>query len=103
VYSLERANGVRGHGAQGQAGAAYAYGWRLAAAGIGHRATLALVDALHRICWESADRGSGGSPASVRYSNPLLAVYKATREVSLLREQERTRLAIGRARAQNAY
>jgi len=72
---------------------AYAYGQRLSQEGIGHGAMLALVDVLHHVCWESAD------PTSVQYGNPLLAGYMAGREAELLREQERTRLALERARA----
>jgi hypothetical protein len=78
---------------QPHAEVAYAYGLRLAQEGIGHGAMLALVDVLHHVCWESAD------PTSVQYGNPLLAGYMAGREADLLREQERTRLALDRARA----
>jgi hypothetical protein len=88
---------------QEHADIAYTYGQALADEGISHQAILALIDALHRICWESAHRSTSESPVSVRYGNPLLAGYMAGREASLLREQERTRLALDRARAQNAY
>jgi hypothetical protein len=89
--------------AQEHADIAYTYGQTLAGEGISHQAILALIDALHRICWESAHRSTSGSPVSVRYGNPLLAGYMAEREASLLREQERTRLALERARAHDAY
>ena len=84
---------------QKHAEVAYAYGQRLAKEGIGHGAILALIDVLHRVCWESADATADGLPASVQYCNPLLAGYMAGREADLLREQERTRLALDRARA----
>jgi hypothetical protein len=81
--------------------AAYAFGQRLADEGIGHRTILALIDVLHNACWESADATASRSPTSIRYSNPLLAGYMARREAYLLQEQERTRLALERARTQN--
>jgi hypothetical protein len=53
------------------------------------------------VCWESIDPDVNRLPVSVRYSNPLLAGYMAGREAYLLQEQERTRLALERARAQD--
>jgi hypothetical protein len=60
---------------------------------------LALIDVLHHVCWRSYDSTADGAPVSVQYCNPLLAGYMAGREADLLREQERTRLALERARA----
>jgi hypothetical protein len=77
----------------------YAYGQRLADEGIGHRTILALIEVLHRASWEHAEVGTD-LPASVQCSSHLLAGYMAGREAYLLQEQERTRLALERARTQ---
>jgi hypothetical protein len=79
---------------------AYTYGQRLAGEGVGHRAMLALIEVLHRASWAGADLGGEDLPASVQCSSHLLAGYMAGREAYLLQEQERTRLALDRARAQ---
>ena len=81
--------------------AAYTFGQYLADAGVGHRTLLALMDVFHHTCWESAATTTGRSPASVRYGTPLLAGYMARREAYLLQEQERTRLALERARTRD--
>ena len=78
----------------------YLYGQRLASEGIGHRTMLALIEVLHRASWEQADVGREDLPASVQCSSQLLAGYMAGREAYLLQEQERTRMALDRARTQ---
>jgi hypothetical protein len=80
----------------------YTYGRHLAQEGLGHDGILALIDVLHRACWESAGATASGLPASAQYCHPLLAGYMAGREAHLLQEQERTRLALERARTQAA-
>jgi hypothetical protein len=78
----------------------FEYGQRLASEGVGHRTMLALVEVLHRASWAQADVGGEDLPASVQCSSQLLAGYMAGREAYLLQEQERTRMALDRARTQ---
>jgi hypothetical protein len=78
----------------------FEYGQRLASEGVGHRTMLALIEVLHRASWELADIGGADLPASVQCSSQLLAGYMAGREAYLLQEQERTRMALDRARTQ---
>jgi hypothetical protein len=89
--------------AQDCAAPIFAYGQRLAGEGIGHKAILALVETLHCVAWERADLGSARLPASVPCGSHLLAGYMAGREAYLLQEQERTRIALERARAQAQF
>ena len=85
---------------QASAETIYAYGQHLASEGVGHRTILALIEVLHRASWEQADSRGADLPVSVRCSSQLLAGYMDGRETYLLQEQERTRLALERARAQ---
>jgi hypothetical protein len=85
---------------QASAETIHAYGEHLAAEGVGHRTILALVEVLHRASWERADGRDIDLPVSVQCSSRLLAGYMVGREAYLLQEQERTRLALERARAQ---
>jgi hypothetical protein len=78
----------------------YAYGQYLAGEGVGHRTILALIEVLHRASWEQVDSKGADLPVSVRCSSQLLAGYMDGRETYLLQAQERTRLALERARAQ---
>ena len=78
----------------------FEYGQRLASEGVGHRTMLALIEVLHRASWELADISGADLPASVQCSSQLLAGYMAGREAYLLQEQERTRMALDRARTQ---
>lgn len=73
---------------------ARALGRRLAGEGLGHRAALALVEALH-----SAAETQGQRQTTAQYCTQLLWGYMEAREEHLLREQERTRIALERARA----
>jgi hypothetical protein len=77
------------------------YGQQLAQEGIGHRAALSLSEALRQACWRSANPGGKLMPVSGRYVIALLEGYMAEREALLLREQGRTREALGRAQGQN--
>jgi hypothetical protein len=85
---------------QASAETTYAYGQHLAGEGVGHRTILALVEVLHCASWGQADSRDASLPVSVRCSSQLLAGYMVGRETYLLQEQERTRLALERARAQ---
>jgi hypothetical protein len=76
-----------------------AYGRELAADGLGHATLLALVELLLRAAWE-AEPGEGAPSKALGYTGALLAGYMAAREEALLREQERTRAALDRVRAQ---
>jgi hypothetical protein len=78
----------------------YAYGQHLAGEGVGHRTILALIEVLHRVSWGQADIVGADLPASVQCSSQLLAGYMLGREAYLLQEQDRTRQALERARAQ---
>jgi hypothetical protein len=84
---------------QDNAEATHAYGQHLAGEGVGHRSILALVEVLHCASWAQADSQGVEIPASIACSSHLLAGYMAGREAYLLQEQERTRLALERARA----
>lgn len=75
---------------------ARARGRRLAGEGLGHSAALALVEALHMAAETPEQR-----QATVAYCTPLLCGYMEAREEQLLREQERTRIALERARARH--
>lgn len=77
------------------------FGQRLAQDGLGHRSTLALVGALHESAGALAPCEPSVARAAARYSTHLLAGYMEAREAYLLKEQERTRLALERARAQH--
>jgi hypothetical protein len=77
-------------------------GRRLATEGLGHGSVLAIVEALHGSSWRQGACPEDHLPASVRYCGKLLEGYMSERESSLLREQERTRLALERARAQHS-
>jgi hypothetical protein len=85
---------------QASAETTYAYGQHLAGEGMGHRTILALIEVLHRASWGQADSRGADLPVSVRCISQLLAGYLVGRETYLLQEQERTRLALERARAQ---
>jgi hypothetical protein len=87
---------------QSSAETAYAYGQHLAGEGVGHRTILALVEVLHCASWEQADTRDMDLPVSIQCSSQLLAGYMVSREAYLLQEQERTRLALERARAQTS-
>jgi hypothetical protein len=94
-----------GHGfqafvTQGDGASVYEAGQRLASDGLGHASVLAIVEALHESSWRQAAGAQEAQPASVSYCGKLLAGYMSERESSLLREQERTRVALERARAQ---
>lgn len=80
---------------RGQASAEHirALGGNLAAEGLGHSSVLVLVELLHR--QGDADQRMG----AISFCTPLLCGYMAAREAELLRVQERTRLALERARA----
>jgi hypothetical protein len=75
------------------------YGRRLAGEGLGHAGLLALVATLLRSAWGSGPEDGAVHPA-ITYTGALLAGYMAAREEALLQEQERTRVALDRARAQ---
>ena len=85
---------------QASAETIHAYGEHLAGEGVGHRTILALVEVLHRASWKQADGRDIDLPVSVQCSSQLLAGYMVGREAYLLQVQERTRLALERARAQ---
>lgn len=72
-----------------------AFGQQLAQDGLGHASLLALIEALQGFVWEQ-DMLDAARAAS-RYGLSLLAGYMAARESYLLAEQERTRVALGRA------
>jgi len=75
------------------------YGRGLATDGLGHATLLALVDRLLRAAWE-AEPTEGAPSKALSYTTALLAGYMAAREEALLQEQERTRAALERVRAQ---
>ncbi|MCG8349148.1 MAG: hypothetical protein MI924_15365 [Chloroflexales bacterium] len=74
----------------------YAEGQNLANEGIGHRAVLSMVAVIYRHMWSACDNMVD---ILALYSGALLEGYMVEREAHLLREQERTRLAWERARA----
>ena len=78
-----------------------AFGQRLASDGIGHVAMLKLIATLHEFIW--AHRDGVEAPLSISYSSALLAGYMEEREAYLLKEQERSRLALERVRAQTSH
>jgi hypothetical protein len=93
------ADSYRGFAAGGQEpAAAHAYGRSLAADGLGHAGALALVEALLMAAW-SEEPATAAPPAALSYTSALLAGYMAAREEALLQEQERTRVALDRVRA----
>lgn len=80
--------------------AARAFGQQLAHEGLGHSGALALVAALH----QQVDAGpSADRRRAVAYCGALLAGYMAAREALILREQEQTREALQRARAEAGH
>jgi hypothetical protein len=79
--------------------AASSYGRTLAADGLGHAGVLALVEALLLAAWAD-EPGEAAPPRALGYTSSLLAGYMAAREEALLHEQERTRAALDRARAE---
>lgn len=82
-----------------QPAAATAYGRSLAADGLGHAGVVALVEALLLAAWAD-EPGEAAPPRALGYTSSLLAGYMAAREAALLQEQERTRVALERVRAQ---
>jgi hypothetical protein len=86
----------------GQIGASdmQAYGQHLVAEGLGRQSLLALVQVINRTFWESSDSALQQLAITGSLTHPLLDGYIAGREAHLLREQERTRAALERARTQ---
>ena len=80
--------------------AARAYGQHLAMDGLGHHSVLTMTEALRRACRASGNPAGVSPSVAGRYVNALLEGYMASREASLLQEQERTRRALQRAREQ---
>ena len=78
----------------------HAYGHHLVAEGFGRQSLLALVQVINRTLWESGDPALQQIAISASLTHPLLDGYIAGREAHLLREQERTRVALERARTQ---
>lgn len=80
------------------AAAATVFGQSLAQEGLGHSSLLALAEVLLESGSPQANQADAArTPA--RYTLALLAGYMQGREAYLLAEQERTRLALERARA----
>lgn len=77
-----------------------AYGHQLVSEGLGRQALLALVQVIGRTLWESGDPAIQQIAVAGSLTHPLLEGYIAGREAHLLREQERTRVALERARTQ---
>jgi hypothetical protein len=78
------------------------FGRRLASDGLGHTTILALVATLQTYTWGQAVGHGAKQPAAVSYSTSLLCGYMEEREAHLLKEQEMSRRALDRARAQEA-
>ena len=79
--------------------AAAAHGRALAGDGLGHAGVVALVEALLLAAWAD-EPGEAAPPRALTYTSSLLTGYMAAREQALLQEQERTRVALDRVRAQ---
>jgi hypothetical protein len=74
------------------------FGQDLAQEGLGHSSLLAKVEVLQNVALANG-RQPDAAPSVERYILALLAGYMQSREAYLLAEQERTRLALERARA----
>ena len=74
------------------------YGQNLVAEGLGRQSMLALVQVINLTLWESAEPALRQIAIAGSLTHPLLDGYIAGREAHLLREQERTRVALERAR-----
>ena len=82
------------------AGEMQAYGHHLVSEGLGRQSLLALVQVINRTLWDSGDSALQQIAIAGSLTHPLLDGYIAGREAHLLREQERTRVALERARTQ---
>lgn len=78
-----------------------AFGRRLASNGLGHASLIAMVAVLHTHTYANGQANTNGVQLSVGYTGSLLTGYMEEREAYLLKEQERSRLALERARMQS--
>jgi hypothetical protein len=76
------------------------FGVGVVGVGLSRQSLLALVQVINRTFWESGDPTLQQVAIAGGVTHPLLDGYIAGREAHLLREQERTRAALERARTQ---